>query len=106
MLANSDDFKVRPLRVKHEPDLGSVKDEPVDVCEAAGLIIEGLREVQDIPELNGITVIIGMSDIIEKEEMNLITLDMLIRVVLVAMRLEKVIIGRNQGIGLQDKNIT
>ena len=31
---SSDDVKVRPLSIKHEPDLGSVKDEPVDVCEA------------------------------------------------------------------------
>ena len=91
--------------MKHEPDLGSVKDEPVDDCEA-GLIIEGLREVKDIPEVKGITVIIGMSVIIEKEEIILITLDMLIRMVVVAMRLEKVLIGSNQGNGLQDKTIT
>ena len=31
---SSDDVKVRPLSIKHEPDLGSVKDEPEDVCEA------------------------------------------------------------------------
>ena len=71
-----------------------------------GLIIEDQREAKDIPEVKGIAVIIGMSVIIEKEEMNLITLDMLIPVVVVAMGLEKVIIGKDQGITLRGKIIT
>ena len=71
-----------------------------------GLIIEDQREAKDIPEVKGIIVIIGMSVIIEEEEMNLITLDTLIPVEIVAMGLEKVIIGKDQGITLRGKIIT